>query len=102
MTTKPEQLSLPGALLPSDVDLCGCHPSDPAGSIIRTMHDAGLTRTTIAHRLNAAAVPSPRGALWHPETVARTIDRAGWNAYMRRYRAEQSARRARAEPRRRG
>jgi hypothetical protein len=83
-----DQLSLPTQLLPSaPVDLCGCHPTASADLLIATMTEAGLGTAAIAHRLNAAGVPTGSGrGRWHSETVLRRLKREQWNAYMRDYR----------------
>jgi hypothetical protein len=85
-----EQLRLPADLMPAPVDLCGCHPSASPDVLIAAMAARGLRASAIAHRLNVAGVPTGSGrGRWYGETVQRRVDRAGWNAYMRAYRARQ-------------
>lgn len=43
--------------------------------VIRELHQRGLTLRAMAAELNKRKVDTPRGRKWHPETVARLIDR---------------------------
>lgn len=47
----------------------------------------GMGLRRIARQLTVEGVPTPSGrGQWWPASVARTIDRDRWNAYMRGYR----------------
>jgi hypothetical protein len=42
---------------------------------MRDLQQLGLTLRGMAAELNKRKVKTPRGGKWHPETVARLIDR---------------------------
>ena len=82
------QLRLDGGVDPVDATTGRQVGADAAaGEIVRLVRD-GYGYTEIARSLNARGVPTPTGrGQWWPATARRHVDRMGWAAYMRRYRA---------------
>jgi len=82
-----EQLQLPGEYLTGWVQQTRTTGGIEARAEIARLLAAGYGHTSIAHSLNARAVPTPTGrGQWWPASVRRHVEPGPWAAYVRRYR----------------